>query len=104
MQRAILTREGHVGREADRVHEMFYTVPLKEAFLNPECLVPGPGGETISKKGAVFDREKFESMKTEYYRLRGWDPDTGLQTRDKLYQLGLDDIAGDLEARKVLAV
>jgi aldehyde:ferredoxin oxidoreductase len=103
LQRAILTREGHVGREADRVHEMFYKVPLKEAFLNPECLVPGPGGETISKKGSVFDREKFESMKTEYYRLRGWDPETGLQTRDKLHQLGLDDIAGDLEARKVLA-
>jgi aldehyde:ferredoxin oxidoreductase len=104
LQRAILTREGHVGREADQVNAMFYTVPLKEAFLNPDCLVPGPGGETISKKEAVFDREKFESMKTEYYRLRGWDADTGLQTRNSLYQLGLNDMAGDLEARKVLAL
>jgi aldehyde:ferredoxin oxidoreductase len=103
LQRAILTREGHVGREADRINEMFYTVPLKEAFLNPECLVPGPGEEPISKKGAVFDREKFETMKTEYYRLRGWDPETGLQTREKLRQLGLDDVAGDLEAKKSLS-
>jgi aldehyde:ferredoxin oxidoreductase len=104
LQRAILTREGHVGREADQVHEMFYTMPLKEAFLNPDCLVPGPSDEPVSKKGVVFDRKKFESMKTEYFQLRGWDPETGLQTRDKLYQLGLDDIAGDLEARKVLAL
>ena len=103
LQRAILTREGHVGREADRINEMFYTEPLKEAFMNPECLVPGPGGEPISKKGTVFDREKFEAMKTEYYRLRGWDPDSGLQTKEKLLQLGLDDVADELKARKVLA-
>jgi aldehyde:ferredoxin oxidoreductase len=104
LQRAILTREGHVGREADRVHEMFYTVPLKEAFMNPECLVPGPGDEPISKKGAVFDREKFEALKTEYYQLRGWDPATGLQTRTKLQELGLEDICPDLEARNLLYV
>jgi len=103
LQRAILTREGHVGREADRIHEMFYTVPLKEAFLNPECLVTGPGGEPISRKGAVVDRKKFEALKTEYYQLRGWDPDNGLQTKEKLHQLGLDDVADELKARKVLA-
>jgi aldehyde:ferredoxin oxidoreductase len=103
LQRAILTREGHVGREADRIHEMFYTVPLKETFLNPECLATGPGDEPISRKGAVVDREQFESMKTEYYRLRGWDPETGLQIKGKLHHLGLDDVATDLEARKGLS-
>jgi aldehyde:ferredoxin oxidoreductase len=104
LQRAILTREGRVGRGADRIHEMFYTVPLQEAFLNPECLVPGQGEETISRKGAVVDREQFEAMKTEYYQLRGWDPVTGLQTKSKLHQLGLDDVAVDLGVRKVLAL
>ncbi len=103
LQRAILTREGHMGRQADRIHEMFYTIPLKETFLNPECLAPGKGGETISRKGAVVDREQFESMKTEYYRLRGWNPGSGLQTKEKLHQLGLDDIAADLDIRKGLA-
>ena len=103
LQRAILTREDHVGREADRIHEMFFTVPLKETFLNAECLAPGKGGETISRKEAVVDREQFEVMKTEYYRLRGWDPSTGLQTKEKLHQLGLDDVAIDLEIRKVLS-
>jgi aldehyde:ferredoxin oxidoreductase len=104
LQRAILTREGRVGRGADRIHEMFYTVPLQEAFLNPECLVLGQGEETISRKGAVVDREQFEAMKTEYYQLRGWDPVTGLQTKSKLHQLGLDDVAVDLGVRKVLAL
>jgi aldehyde:ferredoxin oxidoreductase len=103
LQRAILTREGRVGREADRIHEMFYTVPLKEAFLNRDCLITGREGEVISRKGAVVDRDQFESMKTEYYQLRGWDPDTGLQSKEKLLQLGLDDVAIDLEARKGLS-
>ncbi|MEW6184947.1 MAG: aldehyde ferredoxin oxidoreductase N-terminal domain-containing protein [Thermodesulfobacteriota bacterium] len=101
LQRAILTREGHVGREADKVNEMFFTVPLKEAFLNPECLVPGPGEKPVSKKGTVFDREKFEAIKTEYYHLRGWDPNTGLQTEEKLQQLGLEDLTGDLNKKKL---
>jgi aldehyde:ferredoxin oxidoreductase len=103
LQRAILVREGHHGRAADRVHEMFFTIPLKEAFLNPECLVPGPGEEPISKKGAVFDREKFEALKTEYYQLRGWDPESGLQTRATLLRLGLKESADDLESRGLLS-
>ena len=28
------------------------------------------------KKGAVLDRAKFDAMLTQYYKDRGWDPDT----------------------------
>ncbi len=104
LQRAVLRREGLATRETDRIHEMFYKVPLKEAFLNPQCLVPGPGPEPVSKKGAVVDREKFEALKTEYYRLRGWDPETGGQTRSGLERLGLTDVADELEAKHSLVV
>ena len=41
-------------------------------------------------------------MKDEYYRLRGWDVATGLQTGAKLEQIGLQDIAADLEGRELL--
>jgi aldehyde:ferredoxin oxidoreductase len=41
-------------------------------------------------------------MKDEYYQLRRWDVNTGLQTKAKLRQLGLEDIALDLEQRKLL--
>jgi aldehyde:ferredoxin oxidoreductase len=38
-----------------------------------------------------LDREKFEQMKEEYYKQRGWDPKTGIPTREKLTELGLED-------------
>jgi aldehyde:ferredoxin oxidoreductase len=49
-------------------------------------------------EGAVLDREKFEQMKDEYYGLRGWDPKTGIPTREKLAALGLDDAVADIPA------
>jgi len=102
LQRAILAREGRKGRESDTLPETDYTVPLKPEWGNPEGLVPGHGGEVTSRKGAVVDREKFEKVKDEYYQLRGWDVETGLQTRTKLEELELHDIAEELEARGLL--
>jgi len=99
LQRAIHVREGHNGRESDQIPESLYSMPLKGDEMNPECLAPGKDGEIISRKGAVVDREKFERMKDEYYQLRGWDVATGLQTRTKLEELGLQEIAQDLEQR-----
>jgi aldehyde:ferredoxin oxidoreductase len=45
---------------------------------------------------------QFERTKDEYYRLRQWDVATGLQTRAKLEELGLKDVARDLEQRGLL--
>ncbi|HEY87306.1 MAG TPA: hypothetical protein G4O06_04690 [Dehalococcoidia bacterium] len=96
LQRAILIREGHRGREGDSLPEFDHTIPLaKKPGLNPESQVPGKEGEIISRMGAVVDREKFEKMKDEYYQLRGWDVESGLQTKAKLMELGLEDIIKD---------
>jgi len=103
LQRAILAREGHKGRESDRLDEPFHTKPLKTMGLNPECLAPGKDGEVISRKGTVVDREGFEAMKDEYYQLRGWDIKSGLQTKGKLEEIELGDIVGDLERRGLVA-
>ena len=103
VQRAILAREGHRGRECDRISEYNYTKPLKFDLHNPELLSPGKGDKVVSKKGAVLDREKFEEVKDEYYSLREWDVGTGLQTRAKLEELGLKDMVEDLERRGLLA-
>ena len=59
-------------------------------------------GEAISRKGAVVDREEFEKMKDEYYQLRQWDVATGLQTRAKLEELGLSDVAQELGQRGLI--
>ncbi|MFC1944732.1 aldehyde ferredoxin oxidoreductase N-terminal domain-containing protein [Chloroflexota bacterium] len=104
LQRAILAREGHRGREYDTLPEYFFEKPAKPFIAyNPGCLVPGREGEVISRKGAVLDRGKYERMKDEYYGLRGWDIASGLQTRGSLEVLGLSDIANDLEKSGLLA-
>jgi len=99
LQRAILAREGHRGRDSDRISDYNFTKPLKFDLHNPELLSPGKGNEIVNKKGAVLDRDKFERLKDEYYGLRGWDIGTGLQTRAKLDELELGDIVSDLEHR-----
>jgi aldehyde:ferredoxin oxidoreductase len=48
-----------------------------------------PGGVN---KGKALDPQKMEEMKTVYYQTRGWDPETGLPTREKLSELGLENI------------
>jgi len=59
-------------------------------MFNPDLELPGTGDTIISRKGKVLDREAFEEMKDEYYRLRGWDERSGMQTTTKLQELGLD--------------
>ncbi|MCJ7522493.1 MAG: hypothetical protein MUP21_09800, partial [Dehalococcoidia bacterium] len=102
LQRAILAREGHRGRVYDRISDYNFTRPLKFDLHNPGLLSPGKGDEVVSKKGAVLDRDRFEQLKGEYYGLRGWDVGTGLQSRAKLEELGLGDVADDLEGRGLL--
>ena len=89
LQRAILVREGHRGKDEDQLPETWFTKPLRGDPTNPECLVPGKNGEALSRKGAVVDRAEFERTRDEYYRLRGWDPVTGLQSRVAAGRTGL---------------
>ncbi len=103
LQRAILAREGHQGRQSDALPEYNFTTPLKFDVLNPQMLVPGPDGNPVSRKGMTLDRDEFERMKGEYYQLRGWDAVTGRQTRRKLEEIDLADVAAELESRGLLA-
>lgn len=99
LQRAILVREGRGHREGDALLDYFHTAPLESEHLNRKLIVPGPGGEPISRRGAVLPREAFEKLKEEYYRLRGWDPESGLQTRSRMAALGIEDIGQALAAK-----
>ena len=42
--------------------------------------------------GAVLDREKYEEMLKEFYELRDWDIETGLQKAETLERIGLSDL------------
>jgi aldehyde:ferredoxin oxidoreductase len=104
LQRAILLRQGWRGRQDDRLLDYYHTEPLEkgELFWNTDGLVPGKGGEIISKIGTVVDRNDFEKLKDEYYEIRGWDVASGLPTAAKLTELGLSDIAQDLGQRELV--
>jgi len=104
LQRAILVREGHKGRASDTIPEQAYTEPLEYEIQDPQLIMPGKDGEVVSLKGRVVDREAFEKMKDEYYQLRKWDVATGLQTRAQLEDVGLKDVAQDLERRGLVAL
>jgi aldehyde:ferredoxin oxidoreductase len=87
VERAFLVREG-ITRKDDRVVGKVANEPIQEG-------VP-------SQIGLAFDQEKFSKMLDEYYEVRGWDVETGIPTRETLHELGLDDIAEDLQKRNKL--
>ncbi len=56
-----------------------------------EPLADGP------QKGAILSRSEIIETLDEYYELRGWDKRSGIPTREKLNELGLGDVADDLQ-------
>ncbi len=74
MMRAFNQREGFSSKD-DVLPERIFEDPLQ--------------GEGPSA-GRTVDREKFYECLKEYYRICGWDPDTGNPTETKLRELGLD--------------
>ena len=103
LQRAILLREGWKALDDDRPKEFNFTEPVVWDPLNPKLIVPGPTEEPVSIKGNMLDPVRFEDMRKEFYALRGWDTDTGLQKRPRLEALGLWELAKQLESRDLLA-
>jgi aldehyde:ferredoxin oxidoreductase len=52
-------------------------------------------------EGMVKERSRLEAIKDDFYKLRGWDPTTGVPTRTTLESLDLKDVADELEKRNV---
>jgi aldehyde:ferredoxin oxidoreductase len=102
LQRALLLREGWGGREGDHLLNYLFKEPLQFVRFNRECIVPGRDGNPVSRRGEMINREEFENLKSEYYELRGWDVTSGFQTKGKLKELEMEDIARDLEGSGLL--
>jgi aldehyde:ferredoxin oxidoreductase len=45
--------------------------------------------------------ESYDAILDEWYRLRGYDLETGIPTTAELQELGLADVAADLETRQI---
>jgi aldehyde:ferredoxin oxidoreductase len=105
--RAIYLREGRRGRIDDTLEEFNFTAPLEKqdppiGLFNPEFFVPDGKGELVSRKGAVVDRKDFEKVMDEYYAVRGWDVATGLQKRETLEKLELEELVPYLRGRGLM--
>ena len=92
LQRSVLLREGRRPKVDDVPEEFNFVDPVETVFMNPDVIVPGPGKEVISRKGQTLDRDVFEEMRKEFYELRGWDSESGLQKPETLERLGLSDL------------
>lgn len=103
LQRAILLREGWKAGDDDSPAEFNFTEPLVFDPLNPRLVVPGPAEEPVSVKGMVLDRAEFEAMRKEFYELRDWHPESGLQKVDLLKRLEMSDVALELQKRGLIS-
>jgi aldehyde:ferredoxin oxidoreductase len=83
LQKAFNTRSGIGTRDNDFLPRRVHEDPIDTAL-------------------PIVSREVLEEMKDGYYALRGWDVETGLQTRASLRALGLDDVADGLEQQGLL--
>jgi len=73
LEKAINVREGIGTREYDTITESVLKEPIPRSLA----------------RGQVFELDK---LLDDYYRVRGWDPKTGLPARRKLEELGLEDV------------
>ena len=79
LARAFNAREGF-GRAEDTLPERVLTEPLQSG----------------ASKGHLVRKQDLKEMLDEYYGARDWDVDTGIPTRKKLAELGLDYAADHL--------
>jgi len=79
IERAFNVREG-INKQNDFPPERFFNEPIPD----------GPA------EGAKLDKEKYREILEEYYSIRGWGEETGVPSKKKLSQLGLQEVIEDL--------
>ncbi len=76
LERAFNVRTG-IRRKDDTLPRRFLEEPIPE----------GPS------QGMYTDEPTLNKMLDDFYALKGWDPKTGVPTREKLVRMGLEDVA-----------
>lgn len=83
IEKAINTIHAGFERKDDMPPRIFMEEPVKSGAM----------------KGERLDKEKWDEMLNEYYRLHGWDLQTGWQKKDILMDLGLHVVTERLKAK-----
>ena len=79
LERAICVR--HWGRNREMDESVLPSFEYEENWVNP----------VLGEKYAL-DRERFRPVHDAYYGYLGWDPETGWPTREKLVELGIEEV------------
>lgn len=95
------------GRHRDIVHfaSYVYEVPFKGMGPLARWYMPGRKDgkwDYIPLGGRCINKAKFEEWKTKFYKLEGWDPNSGWPTRSTLESVGLGHIADRLQGKSKL--
>ena len=75
LERALAVRDGRTSKD-DILHGLYF--------------------EKEDAGGRKYLREDLERSKSDYYRLMGWEVESGIPTRSTLERLGLKDVAEGL--------
>jgi aldehyde:ferredoxin oxidoreductase len=87
--RAIMVTEGRTADD-DTLHPTYF----EESQNNQQARDTDASVAIIAADHTQpIDRQEFETAKSTYYQLRGWDPKTGCPTRERFADLGLNEIA-----------
>ena len=93
-----IRRASHRVRNVERAFLVREGITRSDDVLTGKVTEPIPKGQRV---GLTLDRERFRKLCDEYYLLRGWDVATGIPLPATLCDLGLEDIARDLERSKL---
>jgi aldehyde:ferredoxin oxidoreductase len=92
---------------ANRIFTLERAFSVREGITSKDDVLKGkwvqgpvPSGPY---KGNTIDPDKWKKMLEEYYQTRGWDPQTGIPTKETLAELGLQEVASELKKMRKLA-
>lgn len=104
----IKTTPQELMKAADRAYTLYKVLNVRAGFRRQDDTPPevwfrplNVGGQEYQMtdyfKTTSITRDDFNKLLDDYYHERGWDRKTGIPSPQKLRELGLEDIAHDLE-------
>ena len=91
-----------IQRVGERVNNLARAFNVREGLTRADDTLPERMAEPLkagASKGHSISKEDLDQMLDEYYTERGWDVGTGVPTREKLVELGLEYVADDLAGK-----
>jgi aldehyde:ferredoxin oxidoreductase len=95
----ILFEPRELEQALDRIHLQEMAFNIRQGMTRKDDRMP-QRPEVAATAGGQRDQQKHQELLTSYYRLHGCDPDSGIPTRERLVEVGLRDVADELERNR----